>query len=88
MAGERGTQGTQGTRVDASGSSPCKSRPSLAVPENAFIPPHGGYQTLLSYQKALVVFDATLHFCDRFIDKKSRTYDQMVQAAVRKTEHP
>jgi len=46
-----------------------------------FIPPHGGYQTLLSYQKALVVYQATVHFCDRFIDKKSRTHDQMVQAA-------
>ena len=50
------------------------------MPEG-FIPPHGGYQKLLAYQKALVIFDATLHFCDRFIDKRSRTYDQMVQAA-------
>lgn len=46
-----------------------------------FIPPHGGYQDLLAYQKALVVYDATLHFCNRFVDKKSRTHDQMVQAA-------
>ena len=36
---------------------------------------------MLSYQKALVVYQTTLHFCDRFIDKKSRTHDQMVQAA-------
>ena len=48
---------------------------------DGFIPPHGGYQKLLAYQKALVVYDATVHFCDRFIDKKSRTHDQMVQAA-------
>jgi len=34
-----------------------------------FIPPQGGYQTLLSYQKALAVYQATVHFCDRFIDK-------------------
>jgi four helix bundle suffix protein len=46
-----------------------------------FIPPHGGYRNLLSYQKAEIVYDATVHFCDRFIDKRSRTYDQMVQAA-------
>ena len=46
-----------------------------------FIPPHGGYKTLLSYHKSLVVFQATLYFCNRFIDKKSRTHDQMVQAA-------
>lgn len=46
-----------------------------------FIPPHGGYQKLLSYQKAEIVYDATVYFCDRFIGRRSRTYDQMVQAA-------
>jgi len=46
-----------------------------------FIPPHGGYKRLLSYQKAEIVYLATVHFCDRFIDKRSRTHDQMVQAA-------
>ena len=46
-----------------------------------FIPKHGGYKKLLSYQKAEIVYDATVHFCDRFIDKRSRTHDQMVQAA-------
>jgi four helix bundle suffix protein len=46
-----------------------------------FIPPHGGYQKLLSYQKAEIVYDATVYFCDRFIGRRSRTHDQMVQAA-------
>jgi len=46
-----------------------------------FIPKHGGYQNLLSYKKALIVYDATVFFCGRFIDKRSRTHDQMVQAA-------
>ncbi len=46
-----------------------------------FIPKHGGYQNLLSYKKALIVYDATVFFCDHFIDKRSRTHDQMVQAA-------
>jgi len=46
-----------------------------------FIPPHGGYKELLSYQKALVVYDATVRFCEQFVDKYSRTRDQMVQAA-------
>jgi len=50
------------------------------VPEG-FIPAHGGYQKLLSYQKAEIVYDATVYFCDRFIDRRSRTHDQMVQAA-------
>ena len=46
-----------------------------------FIPPHGGYGHLLSYKKAEIVYDATVHFCDRFVDRRSRTHDQMVQAA-------
>jgi four helix bundle suffix protein len=50
------------------------------MPER-FIPPHGGYRKLLAYQRAEVVFDATLRFCERFVDPRSRTYDQMVQAS-------
>ena len=46
-----------------------------------FIPPHGGYENLLSFQKARIVYDATVYFCERYIDKFSRTRDQMVQAA-------
>ena len=45
------------------------------------IPPHGGYRELRSYQMAEIVYDATVVFCDRFISKRSRTHDQMVQAA-------
>ena len=45
------------------------------------IPPHGGYQKLKSYQNAEFVYDATVKFCDKFIDRRSRTHDQMVQAA-------
>lgn len=48
---------------------------------NGFIPPHGGYKKLLSHQKAEIVYDATVYFCDRFIERRSRTHDQMVQAA-------
>jgi four helix bundle protein len=46
-----------------------------------FIPPHGGEQNLLSYRKAQTVYDATIYFCDRFVDRRSRTHNQMVQAA-------
>jgi restriction system protein len=49
--------------------------------ETKVIPPHGGYQNLKSYQMAEIVYDATVKFCERFIDKRSRTLDQMVQAA-------
>jgi len=45
------------------------------------IPSHGGYQDLQSFQMSQIVHDATVVFCDRFIDKRSRTHDQMVQAA-------
>ncbi len=45
------------------------------------IPPHGGYRDLRSYQMAEIVYDATVAFCNRFIDRRSRTHDQMVQAA-------
>ena len=50
------------------------------MPQN-FIPPHGGYEELLSFQKARVVYDATVKFCERFLHKRDRTVDQMVQAA-------
>ncbi len=48
---------------------------------DSFIPPHGGYQLLLSYRKAVIVYEGTVCFCRRFLDKRSRTVEQMVQAA-------
>jgi restriction system protein len=45
------------------------------------IPPSGGYRKLRSFQAAQLVYDATVVFCNRFVDKRSRTHDQMVQAA-------
>jgi restriction system protein len=49
--------------------------------EQRLIPPHGGYRKLRSFQSAQLVYDATVVFCDRFVDKHSRTRDQMIQAA-------
>lgn len=49
--------------------------------DNNFIPPHGNYQELLSYQKAEVVYDLTFRFCERYLKRGDRTTDQMVQAA-------
>jgi restriction system protein len=43
--------------------------------------PHGGYRKLRSFVVALAAYDGTVIFCNRFIDKRSRTHDQMVQAA-------
>jgi four helix bundle suffix protein len=57
-----------------------KGKPSQAA-GSSLIPSHGGYRKLKSFQSAEIVYDATVKFCDRFIDKRSRTHDQMVQAA-------
>jgi four helix bundle suffix protein len=48
---------------------------------DGFLPPHGNYQELLSYQKAEVVFDLTFRFAHRFLTRGDRTIDQMIQAA-------
>jgi len=49
--------------------------------DEALIPNHGGYRKLRSFQVAQLVYDVTVRFCSRYIDKRSRTHDQMVQAA-------
>ena len=43
--------------------------------------PHGGYKNLMSYQNAIIVHDLTVIFCEKYIDRFSRTKDQMIQAA-------
>jgi four helix bundle suffix protein len=48
---------------------------------DGFIDPHGGFRNLKSYQMSEIVYDATMVFCDRWIGRRSRTHDQMVQAA-------
>ncbi len=45
------------------------------------IPAHGGYRKLKSFQVAQLAYDVTVRFCDRYIPPRSRTHDQMVQAA-------
>lgn len=50
------------------------------VPEK-LIPPHGGYRKLKSYQLAQLIYDVTVRFCNLYIPPRSRTNDQMVQAA-------
>ncbi|NLX19832.1 MAG: four helix bundle protein [Desulfobulbus sp.] len=56
--------------------------PSGKTPEpEHLIPKHGGYRKLKSFQVAQLVYDVTVRFCDKYIDRRSRTHDQMVQAA-------
>lgn len=47
----------------------------------SLIPKHGGYRKLKSFQVAQLIYDVTVRFCDRYVDRRSRTNDQMVQAA-------
>ncbi len=49
--------------------------------EEPLIPKHGAYRKLKSFQLAQIVYDVTVRFCDRYVDRRSRTRDQMVQAA-------
>ena len=50
-------------------------------PKAGFIPKHGNYKKLISYQKSVIIYDCTVIFCKRFFRKYDRTIDQMVQAA-------
>lgn len=43
--------------------------------------PSGGYRTLASFQTTTLIYDAIVWFCEKFLDPRSRTVDQMVQAA-------
>jgi len=64
-AGDNGTSGQRQPRSRSPG----------------FIPAHGGYEDLLTFRKARIIYDGTVRFCGRFVDIRSRTHDQMVQAA-------
>lgn len=52
-----------------------------ARPPEPLLPPHGGYRRLKSFRVAQLVYDVTVRFCERYVDRFSRTRDQMVQAA-------
>lgn len=56
-------------------------RPNREGDHEPLIPKHGGYRKLKSFQVAQLVYDVTVRFCNRYIDRRSRTQDQMVQAA-------
>ncbi len=51
------------------------------APEERLIPPRGDYRTLLSFQKAEVVYDITFRFAHTFLSRGDRTVDQMIQSA-------
>lgn len=45
------------------------------------LPPRGDYQTLLSFQKAEVIYDITFRFAHKYLSRGDRTIDQMIQSA-------
>lgn len=49
--------------------------------KDGFIPLHGGYRNLITYQKSEIIYDGTVYFCSKNFQKYDRTIDQMVQAA-------
>ncbi len=49
--------------------------------KDGFIPKHGGYENLLSYRKAEIIYDGTYYFCKKYLKSFDRTNDQMLQAA-------
>ena len=51
------------------------------------IPKHGGFRNLKTFQLSQLIYDITVRFCDRFVSPRSRTHDQMVQAARSGTQN-
>ena len=43
--------------------------------------PNGNVRTLLTFRKAVVIYDLTFHFTQTFLVRGDRTIDQMIQAA-------
>src|SRR5258708_17318954 len=75
-------------KVDVVDRMDARTHPAVPLPGRVFmpekeplIPKHGGYRKLKSFQVAQLVYDVTVRFCERYISKRSRTHDQMVQAA-------
>ncbi|MCX6230211.1 MAG: four helix bundle suffix domain-containing protein [Bacteroidetes bacterium] len=49
--------------------------------KHGFIPKHGGYEKLITYQKSEIIYDGTYYFCKKYLSPYDRTVDQMIQAA-------
>ena len=49
--------------------------------EDGFIPKHGGYERLITYQKSEIIYDGTYYFAHKYLNKYDRTIDQMIQSA-------
>lgn len=79
--GNDGTHKTNKTNEQHRSHRSHSSHEQQPQPTPGFILAHGGYEQLLSFRKARIVYDGTVRFCNRFVDLRSRTHDQMVEAA-------
>lgn len=81
--GSTGTSGSDRNHMKDEHQPSHASHPSHSSPKAppTLLPPRGDYHTLLSYQKAAVIYEITYRFCHRFLSRGDRTVDQMVQAA-------
>ena len=48
---------------------------------DGFIPKHGGYERLITFQKSEIIYDGTYYFCKKYLKPYDRTNDQMIQTA-------
>ena len=66
----------------ASQSSRSSQPPQYSLPpRRPLTKPRGDFKTLLTYQKAEILYDLTLFFTQTFLERGDRTRDQMLQAA-------
>ncbi len=72
-------QGNQQREVQSSDRSVGSAGSDRSSPQR--LRPSGGYRTLRSFRVTTLIYDGTVRFCERFLDLRSRTVDQMVQAA-------
>jgi four helix bundle suffix protein len=72
---------TNDERRESGGNAGKPAEPDPMSDPYSLIPKHGGYRKLKSFQIAQLVYDLTIRFCNHYVDKRSRTHDQMVQAA-------
>jgi four helix bundle suffix protein len=80
--GSDGKHGNDGMNPDSERPlTSSSSHSSHSAPPPKILQPRGDYRTLLSFQKAEVIYDFTFHFVHKFLARGDRTIDQMVQAA-------
>lgn len=76
-----GNDGKQGNNENHTSHDSHKSHQPVDPDPNRLLKPRGDYQTLLSFQKAEVVYDITFRFAHKFLSRGDRTIDQMIQSA-------